>query len=95
LLLNIPHQLPLKLLLIHGTDDSVIGWRASYNLFKIFSKNELNKGRINLYLCDKADHGEIPFIGDNVYGSMRWMNKNKFSRFKFSEIFLKSLDKRL
>lgn len=25
LLLNIPHQLPLKLLLIHGTDDSVIG----------------------------------------------------------------------
>jgi hypothetical protein len=69
--LVLPHDLPIKLLLLHGLEDAVIGWQASSKIYYQLNKNKLNKSKVNLYLCRNADHGELPFLGDNIPNSLR------------------------
>ena len=40
--LSLPQQLPIKLLLIHGLEDVIINWRASFNLWYQLRKDKLN-----------------------------------------------------
>jgi hypothetical protein len=69
--LVLPQDLPIKLLLLHGLEDAVIDWRASFRLHYQLNKNKLNKGKVNLYLCRYADHGELPFLADHIPDSLR------------------------
>jgi pimeloyl-ACP methyl ester carboxylesterase len=69
--LVLPQQLPVKLLLLHGLEDSVLNWQASSNIYYQLTKDKLNKGKINLYFCNNADHGDLPFIADFVPNSLR------------------------
>lgn len=93
--LVLPQDLPIKLLLLHGLEDAVIDWRASFKLHYQLSKNKLNKNKINLYLCRYADHGEFPFLGDHIPDSLRWKNRKKHSRFTFTTLFCSYLAKNL
>ena len=93
--LVLPESLPVKLLLLHGLEDAVIDWRASFKLHYQLSKNKLNKNKINLYLCRHADHGELPFISDYVPHSLCWKNRKKKSQFNFTTLFCNYLQKNL
>jgi hypothetical protein len=70
-LLSLPQKLPIKLLLIHGLDDLVINYSASSVIYEKLRISNSNKDKLNIYFCGNADHGEVPFIGDFVEGSMR------------------------
>ncbi|CAI2172092.1 12612_t:CDS:2 [Funneliformis geosporum] len=71
--LNLPQQLPIKILLLHGLEDSMLDWRATSNIYHQLTKDKkLNKGKINLYLCSNADHGDLPFIADFVPDKVDW-----------------------
>ncbi|KLL02511.1 MAG: alpha/beta hydrolase family protein [Mycoplasmataceae bacterium RC_NB112A] len=94
-LLSLPHQIPVKLLFLHGLDDMVIDWRASFRLYYQLNKNILNHRQINLYLCRNADHGEVPFVGDYVPNSLRWKSLNRQSNHTFSSLFFSYLEKNL
>lgn len=79
----IPDTLNIKLLLIHGTNDSTSSWRATWNIWKQLNKNPANREYINAYFVLEADHGEVPFIGDALVGKLRWIRQsNKKSQFK-------------
>jgi len=67
----LPQRLPIKLLLLHGLEDSVLNWRASSKIYHQLIKDKANKGKVNLYLCNNADHGDLPFIADFVPNSLR------------------------
>ncbi|WNE40752.1 MAG: 2-succinyl-6-hydroxy-2,4-cyclohexadiene-1-carboxylate synthase [Mycoplasmataceae bacterium] len=92
---TLPQNLPIKLLLLHGLEDGVIGWESSFKLYSQVKKNQFNKNKINLYLCCNADHGELPFLGDNIPNSLRWKNKNKNSQYTFTNLFCSYLEKNL
>ncbi|CAG8440131.1 11514_t:CDS:10 [Ambispora leptoticha] len=62
----LPQQLPIKLLLLHGLEDSMLDWRASSSVYYQLIKDKANRGKINLYFCRDADHGDLPFIADFV-----------------------------
>ena len=94
-LLSLPHQIPVKLLLLHGLDDMVISWRASFWIYYQLSKNRLNRERVNLYFCRNADHGEVSFIGDYVENSLCWKSRNRQSIHTFSSLFFSYLEKNL
>ncbi|MCE8163567.1 MAG: alpha/beta fold hydrolase [Candidatus Moeniiplasma glomeromycotorum] len=93
--LVLPRDLPIKLLLLHGLQDSLLDWRGSFHLYYQLSKNKFNKNKISLYLCSKADHGEFPFIGDNIPGSLRWKKRKRKSRHTFTSLFCNYLAKNL
>lgn len=93
--LSLPQDLPIKLLLLHGLEDAVIGWQASLKIHNQISKNKFNKNKINLYLCYDADHGELPFLADNVPNSLRWKKKRKKSKYNFTNLFCSYLEKNL
>ncbi|CFW92793.1 Putative hydrolase [endosymbiont DhMRE of Dentiscutata heterogama] len=93
--LVLPQNLPIKLLLLHGLQDAVIGWQASFRLHYQLSKNKLNKNKINLYLCRYADHGEFPFLGDYIPDSLRWKKRKKHSKYTFTGLFCNYLEKNL
>ena len=93
--LVLPQVLPIKLLLLHGLEDAVIDWRASFKLHYQLNKNKLNKNKINLYLCRHADHGELPFISDYVPNSLRWKSRKRKSRYTFTGLFCSYLAKNL
>jgi hypothetical protein len=93
--LALPQDLPIKLLFLHGLDDAVIDWQSSFKLHRQLSKNELNKNKVNLYLCCKADHGELPFLADNIPNSLRWRRKGKNSQYTFTGLFCNYLEKNL
>jgi hypothetical protein len=93
--LVLPRDLPVKLLLLHGLEDAVINWQASFKLHYQLSKNKLNKNKINLYLCRHADHGELPFLGDNIPNSLRWKGRKKASQYTFTGLFCNYLEKNL
>lgn len=69
--LSLPQHLPIKILILHGLEDSMLDWRASSNIYHQLTKDKLNKGKINLYFCSNADHGDLPFIADFVPDSLR------------------------
>lgn len=94
-LLSLTHQLPVKLLLLHGLDDAVLDWRASFRLYHQLKKNKINQGRVNLYFCLNADHGEIPFIGDYVPNSLCWKSRTRHSHHTFSSLLFHYLQKNL
>jgi hypothetical protein len=50
--------------------DSFLNWQVSYNTYCQLSKNKLNKGKVNFYLCRHANHGDLPFIADYVPNSL-------------------------
>lgn len=81
----LPDKLNLKLLLLHGTTDSTISWKASHNIWQYFHKNPVNRKYVNCYFFVGADHGEIPFIGDALVGRLRWIGdrrqKSQFNTF--------------
>jgi predicted alpha/beta-fold hydrolase len=81
----LPDKLKLKLLLLHGTADSTISWKASRNIWQHFYKIPANRKYINCYFVVGADHGEIPFIGDALVGRLRWIKasrqKSQFNTF--------------
>jgi len=93
--LALPQQLPIKLLLVHGLQDVVINWRASFKLWYQLRKSEENKDKINLYFFRHADHGEVPFIGDYVPNSTRWKTRKRSSQYTFSGLFCNYLQKNL
>ena len=93
--LVLPQNLPIKLLLLHGLEDVVIDWRASFKLHYQLSKNKLNKDKVNLYLCRYADHGEFAFLGDYVPNSLRWKKRKRNSQFTFTSLFCSYLEKNL
>ena len=93
--LVLPQDLPIKLLLLHGLEDAVISWQASFKLHYQLSKNKLNKNKINLYLCCYADHGELPFLGDNIPNSLRWKKRKRNSQYTFTGLFCNYLEKNL
>jgi hypothetical protein len=93
--LVLPQDLPIKLLLLHGLQDAVIGWQATFKLHYQLNKNKSNKNKVNLYLCCHADHGELPFLGDNLPSSLRWKTRKKHSRFTFTGLFCSYLEKNL
>jgi dipeptidyl aminopeptidase/acylaminoacyl peptidase len=93
--LVLPQELPVKLLLLHGLEDAVIDWRASFKLHYQLSKSKLNKKKVNLYLCRHADHGELPFISDYVPNSLCWKNRKRKSQFNFTTLFCNYLQKNL
>jgi hypothetical protein len=91
----LPDKLSLKLLLLHGIADTVISWRASYNIWKYFWKNPVNRLKVNCYLFVDADHGEAPIIGNVLLGKLRWVrNLRRKSRFEtFTELLITFLKK--
>ncbi|RHZ36897.1 alpha/beta hydrolase [endosymbiont GvMRE of Glomus versiforme] len=91
----LPDKLSLKLLLLHGTADITISWKASYNIWEHFQKNPVNRPYINCYFFIGADHGEVPFIGDALVGKLRWIgNKRQKSEFStFTELLVTFLKK--
>jgi dipeptidyl aminopeptidase/acylaminoacyl peptidase len=93
--LVLPQDLPIKLLLLHGLEDAVIDWRASFRLHYQLNKNKLNKGKVNLYLCRYADHGELPFLADHIPDSLRWKTKKQHSQFTFTTLFCNYLQRNL
>ena len=93
--LALPQQLPIKLLLLHGLEDSMLDWRASFDIYCQLTKDKLNKGKVNLYLCSDADHGDLPFIADFVPNSLRWKSSKKVSYFNFTTLLYKYLEKNL
>lgn len=93
--LSLPQELPIKLLLLHGLNDNFLDWRASFRTYLQLSKNKLNKGKINLYLCRYADHGDLPFIADYVPNSLRWKKNSQGSQFNFTTLFCNYLQKNL
>lgn len=93
--LVLPQDLPVKLLFLHGLEDVVIGWQASSKFHHQLIKSKLNKGKVNLYLCRYADHGEFPFLADNIPGSLRWKKDKKSSRYTFTGLFCNYLEKNL
>ncbi|MCE8163078.1 MAG: alpha/beta fold hydrolase [Candidatus Moeniiplasma glomeromycotorum] len=94
-LLDLPHRLPVKLLLLHGLDDEVIDWRATFRLYHQLNKNKLNQGQVSLYFCKDADHGEFSFVGDYVPNSLRWKSRTRQSVHTFSSLFFNYLEKNL
>lgn len=92
---TLPQNLPIKLLFLHGLEDKVIGWQASLKFYNQLSKNELNKNKINLYFCFNADHGELPFLADNIPDSLRWKKRKKKSKYNFTNLFCSYLEKNL
>ncbi|RHZ37233.1 alpha/beta hydrolase [endosymbiont GvMRE of Glomus versiforme] len=91
----LPDKLSLKLLLLHGTADITISWKASYNIWEHFQKNPVNQPYINCYFFIGADHGEVPFIGDALVGKLRWIgSKHQKSEFStFTELLVTFLKK--
>jgi hypothetical protein len=90
----LPDELNFKLLLLHGTTDSTISWKASRNIWKHFYKNPMNRKYVNCYFVAGADHGEVPFIGDALVGRLRWIKacrqKSRFATFtEFLTAFLR------
>jgi len=92
LLDNLPSELSLNLLLLHGLEDQFINWEASLNIWNKLQENELSKKKVILYLCRHANHGEIPFIGDYLPKSLLY-DGEKVSRFTFSNLFVNYLRK--
>lgn len=87
----LPKKLKVKLLLLHGLQDTVISWKSSFNVWERLRQE--NKGMVNLYLFDYADHGEVPFFGDFLPNSVHWMEeKEKVSKFSFSSLLFAFLD---
>lgn len=93
--LSLPEVLPLKLLLLHGLEDSVINWRASRDIYEQLKRNKLNRDKVNLYLCVGSDHGDFSFISDLIKGSLRWKDKKIRSKFTFRQMLYKYLEKNL
>ena len=91
----LPDKLNLKLLLLHGTVDATISWKASYNIWKHFQKDPANWKYINCYFFVEADHGEVPFIGDALVGRLRWIgDRRQKSQFNtFTELLVAFLKK--
>jgi hypothetical protein len=93
--LALPQRLPIKLLLLHGLEDSVLDWRATSNIYHQLIKEKSNKGKVNLYFCRNADHGDLPFIADFVPNSLRWKGSKRISYFTFTTLLCKYLEKNL
>lgn len=93
--LSLPQELPIKLLLLHGLKDSFLDWRASFRSYYQLSKSKLNRGKVNLYLCRYADHGDLPFMADFVPNSLRWKTRKTPSKFTFTTLFCNYLQKNL
>lgn len=91
--LSIPDYLPIKILFLHGNQDIVINWESSYDIYHRLRENEFNKKKVNLYLCDYADHGDLPFIADRIPETLIWMEKKRKSSFNFTNLYLLYLKK--
>ncbi|RHZ35412.1 alpha/beta hydrolase family protein [endosymbiont GvMRE of Glomus versiforme] len=93
--INMPWRLPVKLLLLHGLEDSIVEWKCSLNFYHRLKRT--NKKKINLYLFKHADHGEVSFIGDHVPDSIRWRTSKKESQkySTFTELLYNYLQKNL
>lgn len=74
---NLPYLLSPKLLLLHGTNDNVISWRASWNIYRRLCRNIINREKVNAYFFLEAEHGDVPIIGDALTGKLRWIKRRK------------------
>ena len=93
-ILALPKKLKLKLLLLHGFEDTVISWQSSLNIWETLNKEKENSEFINLYLFDYADHNEVPFLGDYLPNSLHSIKRNKRpSKFCFSSLLFSFLYK--
>ncbi len=91
-ILSLPKKLEIKLLLLHGLDDTVIQWDSSVQIWKRLNGNPANKNMVHLYLFENADHGELPFLGDYLPNSVSQIRKKKKrAKCSFSSIILNFL----
>ncbi|WNE41531.1 MAG: Putative aminoacrylate hydrolase RutD [Mycoplasmataceae bacterium] len=93
-ILSLPKKLKLKLLLLHGVEDTVIPWQSSLKIWEKLNENKENIGLVNLYLFDNSDHDELVFFGDFFPNNLRWIkNKENPSKFCFSSLIFSFLSK--
>jgi uncharacterized protein len=93
-ILSLPEKLKIKLLLLHGFKDTAISWKSSFNIWRKLNEKEENKGMVNLYLFDEADHGDVAFFGDFFPNSVHWAEEmDKVSKFSFSSLLSYFLNK--